>query len=137
MSTSASFSLALTLPSLLCLGVTLAAATGPPPPDAPLAALNPLLTESTLPFHYPPFDEIRTSTSRPPSSRAWRSTAGRSRRSPRARTSPPSRTPIVAMEKAGQLLARTNRVFFTSIGANTNPEMQKLQREMAPKLAAH
>ena len=41
------------------------------------------------------------------------------------------------MEKAGQLLARTSRVFFNLNGANTNPELQKLQREMAPKLAAH
>jgi peptidyl-dipeptidase Dcp len=41
------------------------------------------------------------------------------------------------MEKVGQLLARTNRVFFALNAANTNPEMQKLQREMAPRLAAH
>ena len=41
------------------------------------------------------------------------------------------------MEKAGQLLARTSRMFFGLNGANTNPEMQKMQREMAPKLSAH
>ena len=51
---------------------------------------------------------------------------------------PPSfENTVVAMEKAGQLLARTSRVFFALNGANTNPELQKLQREMAPKLAAH
>ena len=44
---------------------------------------------------------------------------------------------IVAMEKAGQLLARDQPVFFNLTGTNTNPELQKLQREIAPKLAAH
>ena len=41
------------------------------------------------------------------------------------------------MERAGSLLSRTSRVFFGLNGSNTNPEMQKLQREIAPKLAAH
>ncbi|HEY7922784.1 MAG TPA: M3 family metallopeptidase, partial [Vicinamibacteria bacterium] len=44
---------------------------------------------------------------------------------------------IVAMERAGSLLSRTSRVFFGLNGSNTSPEMQKLQREIAPKLAAH
>ncbi|MFI4944939.1 MAG: M3 family metallopeptidase, partial [Burkholderiales bacterium] len=41
------------------------------------------------------------------------------------------------MERAGSLLSRTSRVFFGLNGSNTSPEMQKLQREIAPKLAAH
>jgi len=44
---------------------------------------------------------------------------------------------LVALEKSGQLLNRVNNVFNLVTGANTNPELQKVQEEVAPKLAAN
>ena len=44
---------------------------------------------------------------------------------------------IVAMERAGQTLKRVSTVFFSMSGANTNPTIEALSRELAPKLAAH
>ena len=44
---------------------------------------------------------------------------------------------IVAIERSGELLSRVSTIFFNLSGCNTNPEMQKLQRSLAPKLAAH
>ena len=44
---------------------------------------------------------------------------------------------FVAMEKSGLLLQRVSRVFSGVTGANTNPALQKVQREEAPKRAAH
>lgn len=44
---------------------------------------------------------------------------------------------IVALEKMGQLLDRARRTFSNFTAANTNPTLQKIEKDMAPKLAAH
>lgn len=44
---------------------------------------------------------------------------------------------MVAMEKTGQMLNRANNVFNLMTGANTNPELQKVQEAIAPEQAAH
>ncbi|QQX78985.1 M3 family metallopeptidase [Shewanella sp. KX20019] len=44
---------------------------------------------------------------------------------------------IVAMEKSGQLLNRTSKVFYNLTGSNSNPTLRQVQGEMAPKMAAH
>src|SRR6202041_1831987 len=44
---------------------------------------------------------------------------------------------IVAMEKTGALFQRSLAAFSGVTGANTNPTLEKVQREEAPKLAAH
>ncbi len=44
---------------------------------------------------------------------------------------------IVAMEKTGQMLTRVMNVFSLYTGADTNPGLQKISEQEAPKLAAH
>lgn len=44
---------------------------------------------------------------------------------------------VVALEKSGQTLSRTQRIFSNLTGANTNPTLQAVEKEMAPKLSAH
>ena len=44
---------------------------------------------------------------------------------------------IVALEKMGDLLDRARRIFSNLTGANTNPNLQKIEKEMAPKFSAH
>jgi peptidyl-dipeptidase Dcp len=41
------------------------------------------------------------------------------------------------MEKSGETLTRVSRIFFGLVQADTNPEREKMQEEIAPKLAAH
>ena len=41
------------------------------------------------------------------------------------------------MERSGQLLGRVMRVFGGVTSANTDPTLQKVQEQEAPKLAAH
>ena len=44
---------------------------------------------------------------------------------------------IVALEKSGQMLTRMLLVFFNKSSSDTNDAMDKIEEEMAPKLAAH
>src|SRR5262249_50302804 len=118
----------------LCLAAALAAAQQPAPkPNEMTTEANPLLAESTLPFHYPPPRSARIGVDHsPPAFERGRAEHRREIAAIAASKDAPSfENTIVAMEKAGQLLARTSRVFFGLNGSNTNPEMQKLQREMA------
>jgi peptidyl-dipeptidase Dcp len=132
MTTQASF-----LSAALCFAAGAAVAVGAPQPEKAMTDPNPLLTESSLPFRYPPFDRIKTEHFAP----AFEQGMAEHRKEIAAIAGNPEapsfENTIVAMERAGSLLSRTSRVFFGLNGSNTNPEMQKLQREIAPKLAAH
>ncbi len=44
---------------------------------------------------------------------------------------------LVALERSGQLLSRVASVFYALASAHTNPVLQQLQQEIAPKLSAH
>lgn len=44
---------------------------------------------------------------------------------------------IVALEKSGKLIDKVAGVFYNLTGAHTNEALQAIEREMAPKLAAH
>ena len=44
---------------------------------------------------------------------------------------------IVALEKSGRLLDKVAAVFYNLAGAHTNDALQAIERELAPKLAAH
>jgi peptidyl-dipeptidase Dcp len=132
--TTPSFRLTSLLLAVLCLGAPLVA---PAQPAAPAMNDNPLLTESNLPFGYPRFDAIRNEHFAPAFERGMAEHLKEIEAIAKSPEKPSFENTIVAMERAGRLLARAGRVFFNLAGANTNPELQKLQREMAPKLAAH
>ncbi|MFC5387303.1 M3 family metallopeptidase [Aquamicrobium segne] len=44
---------------------------------------------------------------------------------------------LVALELAGKPLARVSAIFWCKAGANTNEAIQKLEREISPKMARH
>ena len=121
----------------ICIGTATTGVAGPPQTEKAMTEANPLLTESTLPFRYPRFDLIKTEHFAPAFERGMAEQRREIEAIARSTEAPSFENTIVAMEKAGQLLSRTSRVFFGLNGSNTNPEMQKLQREIAPKLAAH
>jgi peptidyl-dipeptidase Dcp len=112
-------------------------AKSPAHPDSPQLSNNPLLSESSLPYHLPPFDKIRDDDFLP----AIEQGMGRHLQEIQNIVDDPAKptfdNTIVAMERAGQLLDRANRVFSNLNGADTNPARQKIETEIAPKLAAH
>ncbi len=44
---------------------------------------------------------------------------------------------VIAMEKSGQLLASMLNIFYNKASSDTNDELQALEAEIAPRLAAH
>lgn len=98
---------------------------------------NPFYHASTLPFEAPDFNKIREAHFMP----AF--LAGMERQLEEvaaiaAQDAPPTfENTIVALERTGELLTRVQRVFFNLTSAHTNPEIQRIQSELAPQLAAH
>ena len=98
---------------------------------------NPFLQPSALPYELPAFDKIRDGHYRPAfeaGMREQRREVDAIAHNPRP---PDFENTIVALERSGQVLDRVSTVFSNLNASNTDPEMQKIDAEMAPRLAAH
>ncbi len=121
------------VPFLLMTSLAFAATDQP----APAPSDNPLLTESTLPYHLPPFDKIKDADFEPAYEQAMAEHL-KEIEAIAANPAPPTfDNTVVAMERAGQFLTRVELLFSNLAGANTNPAIQKIESAMSPKLAAH
>ena len=107
------------------------------PVQNPNTADNPLLTESTLPYHVPPFDKIKDEHFAPAIEAGMREQLKEVDTVANNSEKPTFDNTIVALERTGRLLDRANRTFSNLNACNTNPTLQKIDKEMAPKLAAH
>ncbi|MFM9848981.1 MAG: M3 family metallopeptidase [Hyphomicrobiaceae bacterium] len=108
--------------------------------DKPLAkgtANNPLLAPWRDPFGLPPFGKIRPEHFSPAFDIAIEEHAAEIDGIATAKSHPSFANTIVALEKSGQSLTRVARVFYNLTGADTNPQLQQIEREMSPKLAQH
>ncbi|MBS1600451.1 MAG: peptidyl-dipeptidase Dcp [Bacteroidetes bacterium] len=101
-----------------------------------LPASNPFSSPSILPYHAAPFDKIKDEDYKPAFEEGIRIQQEEIRQIADNPAAPTFENTLVALEKAGQLLTRVNNTFNMVTGANTNPVLQKLQVEMAPKLAS-
>jgi peptidyl-dipeptidase Dcp len=101
------------------------------------AAGNPFSAISGLPYQYPPFDEIRDAHYAPAFAEGMRQQLAETNAIAGSAAAPTFENTIVAMERSGQFLARVSRVFFNLTSADTNDTLEKLQRDLSPKLAAH
>jgi peptidyl-dipeptidase Dcp len=135
----------LSLVSLVCTIVLFAQA---PAPDAKPAAQsagtssaftqdNPFFRESTLPYHAPPFDKIKDTDYQPAIEEGMKQELAEIEAIANNPDTPTFENTIVPMEKSGALLRRASRVFGAIAQSNTNPALQKVQTELAPKQAAH
>jgi peptidyl-dipeptidase Dcp len=105
--------------------------------DAKLGASNPFYAESTLPFHAPPFDKIKDGDYQPAIEAGMAEQLSEIQVIADNPAAPTFVNTLAAMEKTGQLFQRATAAFGAVTGANTNPVLQKVQAEEAPKLAAH
>src|SRR5213596_1831810 len=98
---------------------------------------NPLLTESSLPYHVPPFDRIKDEHFAPAIEEGMRQQLKEIEPIANNAEKPTFENTIVALERTGRLLDRAERTFSNLNACNTNPTLQKIETEMAPKLSAH
>lgn len=98
---------------------------------------NPLLLESTLDYRYPHFDRIRDEHFGPAYEAGM---AEHVKEIEKIANNPAGATfenTIIPMERSGATLGRVSRIFGNLNGTITNPKLQAIEKEMAPKLAAH
>jgi len=98
---------------------------------------NPLFTESKLPYQMPPFDRIKDEHYAPAITQGMAEQLKEAEAIANDKEPATFENTVVALEKSGQTLSRTERIFSNLTSANTNPTLQKIEAEMAPKLAAH
>jgi peptidyl-dipeptidase Dcp len=98
---------------------------------------NPLLQPYGTSFDVPPFDRIEPAHFEPAFAEAMR----REKEEHRAIIDDPEPptfvNTIAALDRAGELLGEVSAVFFGLVGANTSEELQAINKEMSPRLAAH
>ena len=97
---------------------------------------NSLLIESSLDFHAPAFDKIKNSDYAPAFSEGIQIQLAEISKIADNKSEATFENSLVALEKSGRLLKRVSLVFGLLTSANTNPELQKLQEDIAPKLSA-
>ena len=119
------------------VGVNGAGVTTAEGQETQLPAQNPFARPSTLPFEAPMFDKIKDADYEP-ALLAGMAEQTREVRAIADATAPPTfENTIVALERSGALLERTESAISAVAGAYTNPTIEKIQQTMAPKFAAH
>ena len=97
---------------------------------------NPFAQPSTLAYQLPPFDRIRDADYRPAFEAGMREQLEEVAAIAHNSAPPSFENTIVALERSGQLLTRVDNVFGRLNACNTDPQMQQIDTEMAPKLSA-
>ncbi len=102
-----------------------------------LDAGNPFATASTLPYGLPDFAAVRPEHYLP----AFEAGMAEHRRQVAAITADPEppteENTLVALERAGRLLMRVALEFFNRTSAHTSPELDAIEAQVAPMIAAH
>ena len=112
-----------------------ASASATAPADAMTS--NPFFQASTLPFQAPPFDKITDADYQPAIEEGMKRQLAEVQKIADNPEPATFENTYVALEKTGVMLNRVMAVFNGVTAANTNPTLQKVQEEEAPKLAAH
>jgi len=129
---------------IVCLGALAAFATALAAGDVAAGATprtaampdNPFAAPSTLPFQLPPFDRIRDADYRPAFEAGMDEQLGEVSAIAHNSAPPTFANTILALERAGRLLDRVETTFSNLNACNTDPQMQQIDTDMAPRLTA-
>jgi peptidyl-dipeptidase Dcp len=105
--------------------------------STPDMANNPFAHESTLPLHYPRFDQIHDADFAPAFAAGMAEQLREVDVIARNPDRPTFDNTLVALERTGELLDRVERTFSNLVGANNNDALRAIEKDMSPKLAAH
>ena len=100
-------------------------------------ANNPFFKTYQTPFQIPPFSEIKNEHYLPAFELGMEQNLAEVDDIVNNPEAPTFENTIEQLERTGRLLIKVQRVFFNMTGSNTNPELQKIQREISPILSAH
>jgi peptidyl-dipeptidase Dcp len=118
--------------------IAVTSSTTPVPDSRPaFGPGNPFYAPSPLPFQAPPFDRIQDSDYQPAIEAGMAQQLTEIRAIADNPDLPSFENTLGALEKSGRLLDRVMSVFDAVTSANTNPDLQSVQKIEAPKLAAH
>ena len=121
---------------LVGLGTNVAAVDTPNTATA-LPGDNPFASPSSLPFHTPAFDKIRSEHFLPTYAFAMKQQLAEMKVIASQLESPTFKNTIEAMERSGELLTRVSNVFSNLTSAEKTKALQQIETELAPQLAAH
>src|SRR5438067_10442651 len=93
------------------------------------AAANPFLSESTLPFHAPPFDKIKDSDYAPAIEEGMKDQLAEVEKIANDPAPPTFTNTFETMERSGALLTRVTKVFFNLTQSNTSDTLQKIKSD--------
>jgi peptidyl-dipeptidase Dcp len=98
---------------------------------------NPLLAPWTTPFEMPPFDRIAIAHFVPAFDRGFTINRKEIAAIAGAKAAPTFANTIDALERSGRALDRVSSVFFNLAATDTNPDIQAIERALAPRFARH
>ena len=90
-----------------------------------------------MPFTTPPFAEIRPEHFLPAFEKAFADHTAEIEAIKNDQAPPTFENTITAQERSGKLLSKVAAVFYDLVSANSNPELLKLETEVALKMARH
>jgi peptidyl-dipeptidase Dcp len=123
--------------SFVFVGLTIALGSVAQKNENPINKSNPFFNEYRTPFQVPPFNDIKLEHFLPAIDEGIRQQISEIDVIIKNTAAPDFLNTILPFDNSGELLSRVSRVFSNLNGANTNPEMQKMAREISPKLTQH
>ena len=108
-----------------------------PAPKATAGDGNPFLEQSKLPYQFPPFDQIKDEHFQPAIEQGMAEQLKEMEKIAAQKEKATFENTIEAMERTGRLLYRARQTFSNLNACNTNPTIQKIDKDLSPKLAAH
>ncbi|MDQ1122028.1 M3 family metallopeptidase [Microbacterium trichothecenolyticum] len=101
------------------------------------AVTNPLLSPPALPYGLPPYGSIRSEHYLPAFHEAFAAHRAEVAAITAQTEEPTFENTLVALERSGALLDRVARTFYTVTSADGTADIQAIEEELAPLMAAH
>ncbi|MEN9832744.1 MAG: Peptidyl-dipeptidase dcp, partial [Pseudomonadota bacterium] len=98
---------------------------------------NPLLQKWSTPFEMPPFEDIKAAHFPEAFNQAFTHHKDEIQAIASQTQAPSFQNTLLALEASGELLNQTSALFFNLSASHTSPEIQAIERDISPKLAAH
>ncbi len=102
-----------------------------------IAGVNPLLQPWHTPYGLPPFEAVLPQHFVPAFEQAMREHRAEIDAIAGQAAAPSFENTVAAFDRSARLLARLEGMFFNLAVSETSPELQAVERELAPRLSAH